>query len=106
MCNLIAQVAVVVAPFDWLVVEVNLKVEWRSAMEEFGEQCVMMSGETKMLKSSAISWVTRMEMLCQVCIDYSTEVQFKFGILTGMWLDIQFTGPTLVGEVDPSSWIM
>ena len=36
----------------------NLKVEWRSALEEFGEQYVMMSGETKMLKSSATSWVT------------------------------------------------
>ena len=44
--------------FNWLEVEMNLKVEWKSALEDFGEQCVMITGEIKMLKLSASSWVT------------------------------------------------
>ena len=51
------QVTAIMEPFDWLVVEMSLKVEWRSAMEDFGEQYVI-CGELKMLKLSVISWVT------------------------------------------------
>ena len=44
--------------FDLLVVEMSLKDEWKSVMEEFGEVCVVMTGENKMLKLSANSLVT------------------------------------------------
>ena len=32
------QVTVVMEPFGWLVAEMSLKVEWRSAMKDFGNQ--------------------------------------------------------------------
>ena len=34
----------VMETFNWLVEEMNLKVEWRSALEEFGEQCALTIG--------------------------------------------------------------
>ena len=36
--------------FDWLVVEMSLKVEWRSAATDSGEQYVMMTGMTVILQ--------------------------------------------------------
>ena len=44
-----------------MAVEMNLKVEWRSALEVFGEQCVMATGVEMMQKLFAGSLATSEE---------------------------------------------
>ena len=51
-----------VGTFDWLVVEMNRKVVWRSALEEFGGQCAMIFGVLMMRELFAGSLVIREEV--------------------------------------------
>ena len=50
VCIFHLQVTVVIEPFGWLVVEMSLKVVWRSAMEDSGEQYAIVGGMTMMLQ--------------------------------------------------------
>ena len=49
-CIFHLQVTVVIEPFGWLVVEMSLRVVWRSAMEDSGEQYATVGGMTVMLQ--------------------------------------------------------
>ena len=85
--------------FDWLVVEMNLKVEWRSVLQEFGGQCVMTFGIQVMRELFAGNWVSMEER--QVLHSYFVY----YAILWVYTLLLQLVVPSLnlVREVDSSS---
>ena len=60
LCHLFQQLFGIVAmgPFDWLMGDLLMKAEWRSASMECGGQCATLVGVVVMPELYADNWVT------------------------------------------------